>query len=82
MDRPKYRERFQQMSKRLKPAKPPNATVRSEDEAITARDETRIGLPAVACVRPSLLGQDRGDGSSYQEEVLQALPAPPPSLTR
>src|SRR5690606_33984585 len=49
IDRAEDRERFQQMVERLKLRQPPNATVRSEDEAISAA--AKIGYPLV--VRPS-----------------------------
>ncbi len=49
IDRAEDRERFQHMVERLNLRQPPNATVRSEDEAIRAA--AKIGYPLV--VRPS-----------------------------
>ncbi|MGK0418347.1 MAG: carbamoyl-phosphate synthase large subunit, partial [Halopseudomonas sp.] len=49
IDRAEDRERFQQMVERLNLRQPPNATVRSEEEAIRAAG--KIGYPLV--VRPS-----------------------------
>src|SRR5690606_32639591 len=61
------RERFQQMDERLKLRQPPNATVRSEYEAISAA--VKIGYPLV--VRPSYVLGGRAMEIVYQEEELK-----------
>ena len=67
IDRAEDRERFQQMVERLKLRQPPNATVRSEDEAITAAN--KIGYPLV--VRPSYVLGGRAMEIVYQEDELK-----------
>ncbi|CEA06760.1 carbamoyl phosphate synthase large subunit [Pseudomonas saudimassiliensis] len=67
IDRAEDRERFQQMVERLNLRQPPNATVRSEDEAITAAN--KIGYPLV--VRPSYVLGGRAMEIVYQEEELK-----------
>ena len=67
IDRAEDRERFQQMVERLNLRQPPNATVRSEDEAIRAAN--KIGYPLV--VRPSYVLGGRAMESVYQEEELK-----------
>ena len=67
IDRAEDRERFQQMVERLKLRQPPNATVRSEDEAISAA--AKIGYPLV--VRPSYVLGGRAMEIVYQEEELK-----------
>ena len=67
IDRAEDRERFQQMVERLNLRQPPNATVRSEDEAITAA--TKIGYPLV--VRPSYVLGGRAMEIVYQEDELK-----------
>jgi len=67
IDRAEDRERFQQMVERLKLRQPPNATVRSEDEAISAA--TKIGYPLV--VRPSYVLGGRAMEIVYQEDELK-----------
>jgi carbamoyl-phosphate synthase large subunit len=67
IDRAEDRERFQQMVERLNLRQPPNATVRSEDEAIRAAG--KIGYPLV--VRPSYVLGGRAMEIVYQEEELK-----------
>ena len=67
IDRAEDRERFQQMVERLKLRQPSNATVRSEDEAITAAN--KIGYPLV--VRPSDVLGGRAMEIVYQEDELK-----------
>ena len=67
IDRAEDRERFQQMVERLNLRQPPNATVRSEDEAITAAN--KIGYPLV--VRPSYVLGGRAMEIVYQEDELK-----------
>ncbi|MFA5678797.1 MAG: carbamoyl-phosphate synthase large subunit [Pseudomonas sp.] len=67
IDRAEDRERFQQMVERLKLRQPQNATVRSEDEAITAAN--KIGYPLV--VRPSYVLGGRAMEIVYQEDELK-----------
>tara|TARA_R110000822_G_scaffold6295_20_gene26732 strand:- start:4822 stop:8037 length:3216 start_codon:yes stop_codon:yes gene_type:complete len=67
IDRAEDRERFQQMVERLNLRQPPNATVRSEDEAIRAAN--KIGYPLV--VRPSYVLGGRAMEIVYQEEELK-----------
>ena len=67
IDRAEDRERFQQMVERLKLRQPSNATVRSEDEAITAAN--KIGYPLV--VRPSYVLGGRAMEIVYQEDELK-----------
>ena len=67
IDRAEDRERFQQMVERLKLRQPPNATVRSEEEAISAA--AKIGYPLV--VRPSYVLGGRAMEIVYQEEELK-----------
>ena len=67
IDRAEDRERFQQMVERLKLRQPENATVRSEDEAITAAN--KIGYPLV--VRPSYVLGGRAMEIVYQEDELK-----------
>ncbi|WP_150301448.1 carbamoyl-phosphate synthase large subunit [Pseudomonas profundi] len=67
IDRAEDRERFQQMVERLNLLQPPNATVRSEDEAIRAAG--KIGYPLV--VRPSYVLGGRAMEIVYQEEELK-----------
>ncbi|PRB79879.1 carbamoyl-phosphate synthase large subunit [Pseudomonas sp. MYb185] len=67
IDRAEDRERFQQMVERLKLRQPPNATVRSEDEAISAA--AKIGYPLV--VRPSYVLGGRAMEIVYQEDELK-----------
>ncbi|MEJ6655766.1 MAG: carbamoyl-phosphate synthase large subunit [Pseudomonas sp.] len=67
IDRAEDRERFQQMVERLNLRQPPNTTVRSEDEAITAAN--KIGYPLV--VRPSYVLGGRAMEIVYQEDELK-----------
>ncbi|WP_150305070.1 carbamoyl-phosphate synthase large subunit [Pseudomonas saliphila] len=67
IDRAEDRERFQQMVERLNLLQPPNATVRSEEEAIRAA--SKIGYPLV--VRPSYVLGGRAMEIVYQEEELK-----------
>ena len=67
IDRAEDRERFQQMVERLNLRQPQNATVRSEEEAITAAN--KIGYPLV--VRPSYVLGGRAMEIVYQEEELK-----------
>jgi carbamoyl-phosphate synthase large subunit len=67
IDRAEDRERFQQMVERLNLLQPPNATVRSEEEAIRAAG--KIGYPLV--VRPSYVLGGRAMEIVYQEEELK-----------
>ena len=67
IDRAEDRERFQQMVERLKLRQPENATVRSEEEAITAAN--KIGYPLV--VRPSYVLGGRAMEIVYQEDELK-----------
>ncbi len=67
IDRAEDRERFQQMVERLNLLQPPNATVRSEDEAIRAAN--KIGYPLV--VRPSYVLGGRAMEIVYQEDELK-----------
>lgn len=67
IDRAEDRERFQQMVERLNLRQPPNATVRSEDEAIRAA--AKIGYPLV--VRPSYVLGGRAMEIVYQEDELK-----------
>ena len=67
IDRAEDRERFQQMVERLKLRQPQNATVRSEDEAISAAG--KIGYPLV--VRPSYVLGGRAMEIVYQEDELK-----------
>ncbi|WP_022964572.1 carbamoyl-phosphate synthase large subunit [Halopseudomonas pelagia] len=67
IDRAEDRERFQQMVERLNLRQPPNATVRSEEEAIRAAG--KIGYPLV--VRPSYVLGGRAMEIVYQEEELK-----------
>ena len=67
IDRAEDRERFQQMVERLKLRQPSNATVRSEDEAISAA--AKIGYPLV--VRPSYVLGGRAMEIVYQEDELK-----------
>jgi len=67
IDRAEDRERFQQMVERLALRQPPNATARSEDEALAL--SKRIGYPLV--VRPSYVLGGRAMEIVYQEEELK-----------
>ena len=67
IDRAEDRERFQQMVERLKLRQPSNATVRSEEEAISAA--AKIGYPLV--VRPSYVLGGRAMEIVYQEDELK-----------
>ncbi|OCR22024.1 carbamoyl phosphate synthase large subunit [Pseudomonas syringae] len=67
IDRAEDRERFQQMVERLNLRQPPNATVRSEDEAIRAAG--KIGYPLV--VRPSYVLGGRAMEIVYEEDELK-----------
>ncbi|MGH8435348.1 MAG: carbamoyl-phosphate synthase large subunit, partial [Pseudomonas sp.] len=67
IDRAEDRERFQQMVERLNLRQPPNATVRSEEEAI--RGANKIGYPLV--VRPSYVLGGRAMEIVYEEEELK-----------
>ena len=67
IDRAEDRERFQQMVERLNLLQPPNATVRSEEEAIRAAN--KIGYPLV--VRPSYVLGGRAMEIVYQEDELK-----------
>ena len=67
IDRAEDRERFQQMVERLNLRQPPNATVRSEDEAIRAA--AKIGYPLV--VRPSYVLGGRAMEIVYEEDELK-----------
>ena len=67
IDRAEDRERFQQMVQRLNLLQPPNATVRSEDEAIKAAGT--IGYPLV--VRPSYVLGGRAMEIVYELDELK-----------
>ncbi|MGH8352123.1 MAG: carbamoyl-phosphate synthase large subunit [Pseudomonas sp.] len=67
IDRAEDRERFQQMVERLNLRQPPNATVRSEEEAI--RGANKIGYPLV--VRPSYVLGGRAMEIVYEEDELK-----------
>jgi carbamoyl-phosphate synthase large subunit len=67
IDRAEDRERFQQMVERLNLRQPPNATARSEDEAIAASKV--IGYPLV--VRPSYVLGGRAMEIVYEEDELK-----------
>ena len=67
IDRAEDRERFQQMVQRLNLLQPPNATVRSEDEAIRAAGD--IGYPLV--VRPSYVLGGRAMEIVYELDELK-----------
>ncbi len=67
IDRAEDRERFQQMVERLNLRQPPNATARSEEEAIAA--SKAIGYPLV--VRPSYVLGGRAMEIVYQEDELK-----------
>jgi carbamoyl-phosphate synthase large subunit len=67
IDRAEDRERFQQMIDRLNLRQPPNATARSEEEAIAGAK--RIGYPLV--VRPSYVLGGRAMEIVYEEEELK-----------
>ena len=67
IDRAEDRERFQQMVERLNLRQPPNATARSEEEALAASKV--IGYPLV--VRPSYVLGGRAMEIVYQEEELR-----------
>ncbi|MDV7210548.1 carbamoyl-phosphate synthase large subunit [Azotobacter beijerinckii] len=67
IDRAEDRERFQQMVERLSLRQPPNATARSEEEAIAA--SKRIGYPLV--VRPSYVLGGRAMEIVYEEDELK-----------
>ncbi|GGM28525.1 carbamoyl-phosphate synthase large subunit [Pseudomonas asuensis] len=67
IDRAEDRERFQQMIERLNLRQPPNATARSEEEAIAGAK--RIGYPLV--VRPSYVLGGRAMEIVYEEEELK-----------
>jgi carbamoyl-phosphate synthase large subunit len=67
IDRAEDRERFQQMIERLKLRQPPNAIVRSTDEAIAAAG--KIGYPLV--VRPSYVLGGRAMEIVYKEDELK-----------
>ena len=67
IDRAEDRERFQQMIERLKLRQPPNAIVRSTDEAIAAAG--KIGYPLV--VRPSYVLGGRAMEVVYKEDELK-----------
>jgi carbamoyl-phosphate synthase large subunit len=68
IDRAEDRERFQQMVQRLNLRQPPNATVRSEDEAIRAA--AKIGYPLV--VRPSYVLGGRAMEIVYEKTSSSA----------
>ncbi|WP_406833862.1 carbamoyl-phosphate synthase large subunit [Pseudomonas asiatica] len=86
IDRAEDRERFQQMVKHLKLLQPPNATVRSETEAISAA--SNIGFPLV--VRPSYVLGGRameivyeiGELKRYLSEAVQVSNDSPVLLDR
>lgn len=67
IDRAEDRERFQQMVQRLNLLQPPNATVRSEEEAISAAGA--IGYPLV--VRPSYVLGGRAMEIVYELDELK-----------
>lgn len=67
IDRAEDRERFQQMVQRLSLLQPPNATVRSEEEAISAAGG--IGYPLV--VRPSYVLGGRAMEIVYELDELK-----------
>ncbi|MGV6474820.1 carbamoyl-phosphate synthase large subunit [Azotobacter vinelandii] len=67
IDRAEDRERFQHMVERLNLRQPPNATARSEDEAIAA--SKAIGYPLV--VRPSYVLGGRAMEIVYEEDELK-----------
>lgn len=67
IDRAEDRERFQHMVERLNLRQPPNATARSEDEAIAASKV--IGYPLV--VRPSYVLGGRAMEIVYEEDELK-----------
>ncbi len=67
IDRAEDRERFQQMVQRLNLLQPPNATVRSEEEAIRAAGD--IGYPLV--VRPSYVLGGRAMEIVYELDELK-----------
>src|SRR5450830_498548 len=86
IDRAEDRERFQQMVERLNLRQPPNATVRSEDEALRAAG--KIGYPLV--VRPSyVLGgrameivHEQRDLERYMREAVKVSHDSPVLLDR
>jgi carbamoyl-phosphate synthase large subunit len=67
IDRAEDRERFQQMIERLQLKQPPNATVRSTEQALTAAQ--KIGFPLV--VRPSYVLGGRAMEVVHKEEELK-----------
>jgi carbamoyl-phosphate synthase large subunit len=67
IDRAEDRERFQQMIEKLELVQPPNSTVRSIEEAITAAE--KIGYPLV--VRPSYVLGGRAMEIVHREEDLR-----------
>jgi len=67
IDRAEDRERFQQMIERLKLRQPPNAIVRSTEEALAAA--AKLGFPLV--VRPSYVLGGRAMEVVYKEEELK-----------
>ena len=67
IDRAEDRERFQNMIEKLGLLQPPNATVRSVEEAISEAEQ--IGYPLV--VRPSYVLGGRAMEIVYQEEELR-----------
>jgi carbamoyl-phosphate synthase large subunit len=67
IDRAEDRERFQQMIERLQLKQPPNATVRSTEQALTAAQ--KIGFPLV--VRPSYVLGGRAMEVVHKEDELK-----------
>jgi carbamoyl-phosphate synthase large subunit len=67
IDRAEDRERFQQMIERLQLKQPPNATVRSIEQALSAAQ--KIGFPLV--VRPSYVLGGRAMEVVHKEEELK-----------
>jgi carbamoyl-phosphate synthase large subunit len=67
IDRAEDRERFQQMIERLQLKQPPNATVRSTEQALIAAQ--KIGFPLV--VRPSYVLGGRAMEVVHKEEELK-----------